>query len=112
MVGSDCQCWKSASYIAQFMHGYRFNKRIAQKLDEAPSQVVQPARTQAAALLCRRDFESWRNIDPANSKLRQLAAYRVVFGQPRQEELLNLLDQSELSATQLGDWAIDLSPPK
>ena len=42
---------------------------------------------------------------------RQLAAYRVVFGQPRQEELLSLLDQSELSTTQLRDWAIDLSPP-
>ena len=66
--------WKSASYIAQFMHGYRFNERIVQKLHESPSQVAQPVRTQAAALLCRRDFESWRNIDPANSKLRQLAS--------------------------------------
>jgi hypothetical protein len=27
---------------------------------------------------------------------RQLAAYRVVFGQPRQEELMSLLDQSDL----------------
>ena len=42
---------------------------------------------------------------------RQLAAYRVVFGQPRQEELLTLLDQSILDTTQLWDWAIDLAPP-
>ena len=42
---------------------------------------------------------------------RQLAAYRVVFGQPRQEELLTLLDQSILDTTQLRDWAIDLAPP-
>ena len=42
---------------------------------------------------------------------RQLAAYRVVFGQPRQEELLTLLDQSPLDTVQLRDWAVDLAPP-
>lgn len=41
---------------------------------------------------------------------RQLAAYRVVLGQPRQEELLTLLDRPELDA-QLRNWAVDLSPP-
>ena len=41
---------------------------------------------------------------------RQLAAYRVVFGQPRQEELMSLLDQGEWTERQLRDWAIDLSP--
>ena len=41
---------------------------------------------------------------------RQLAAYRVVFGQPRQEELLTLLDQSGVDSTQLRNWAIDLAP--
>ena len=43
---------------------------------------------------------------------RQLAAYRVVFGQPRQEELLNLLDQSGSTEQQMRDWMIDLSPPR
>ena len=42
---------------------------------------------------------------------RQLAAYRVVFGQPRQEELLALLDRSNLDFDRLRDWAIDLRPP-
>ena len=41
---------------------------------------------------------------------RQLAAYRVVLGQPRQEELITLLDRPELDA-RLGNWAVDLSPP-
>ena len=41
---------------------------------------------------------------------RQLAAYRVVFGQPRQEELITLLDQAQLDVTQLREWAVDLSP--
>jgi len=41
---------------------------------------------------------------------RQLAAYRVVFGQPRQEELLDLLDQSQITREQLEAWSIDLAP--
>ena len=43
---------------------------------------------------------------------RQLAAYRVVFGQPRQEELVTLLDQANLDLSQLQSWAIDLAPPE
>ena len=42
---------------------------------------------------------------------RQLAAYRVVFGQPRQEELVTLLDRSGVDVQKLRDWAVDLSPP-
>ncbi len=42
---------------------------------------------------------------------RQLAAYRVVFGQPRQEELIALLDRAELSTRQIQGLTIDLSPP-
>lgn len=41
---------------------------------------------------------------------RQLAAYRVVFGQPRQEELLNLLDRPEITREQLQAWSINLAP--
>ena len=43
---------------------------------------------------------------------RQLAAYRVVFGQPRQEELITLLDVAALSSTDLQSLAVDLSPPR
>ena len=41
---------------------------------------------------------------------RQLAAYRVVFGQPRQEELVTLFDWAGVAVTRLRDWAVDLSP--
>ena len=42
---------------------------------------------------------------------RQLAAYRVAFGQPRQEELIALLDRADFSVAQLRELMIDLSPP-
>ena len=41
---------------------------------------------------------------------KQLAAYRVVFGQPRQEELLSMLETSELRLEEMHDWSIDLAP--
>jgi len=43
---------------------------------------------------------------------RQLAAYRVVFGQPRQEELISLLDRADLPLDTLQALTLDLSPPK
>ena len=43
---------------------------------------------------------------------RQLAAYRVVFGQPRQEELMTLLDHSDIDFAELKTWSIDLTPRK
>ncbi len=41
---------------------------------------------------------------------RQLAAYRIVFGQSRQEELVTLIDQANLENSELDQWVIDLSP--
>ena len=35
---------------------------------------------------------------------RQLAAYRVVFGQPRQEELVTLLDRAGVDVARLRNW--------
>ncbi len=52
-----------------------------------------------------REVEAFRRLK------RQLAAYRVVFGQPRQEELITLLDQADFSNSQLRKLMIDLSPP-
>ncbi|MCK8514980.1 helicase [Methylonatrum kenyense] len=40
----------------------------------------------------------------------QLAAYRVVFGQPRQEELLSLLERSDIPTETLQRWTIRLAP--
>lgn len=50
-----------------------------------------------------------REVEAFQRLKRQLAAYRVVFGQPRQEELITLLADVDLA--RLRDWAIDLSPP-
>ena len=52
-----------------------------------------------------------REVEAFGRLKRQLAAYRVVFGQPRQQELIALLEQADFSDAQLQELTIDLSPP-
>ena len=52
-----------------------------------------------------REVEAFRRLK------KQLAAYRVVFGQPRQEELLSLLNRVDIDAETLASWSISLEPP-
>ena len=51
-----------------------------------------------------------REVEAFQRLKRQLAAYRVVFGQPRQEELIALLERADFSVDQLRELTIDLSP--
>lgn len=56
-----------------------------------------------------------RDVERLSALRRALAVYRLVFGQPRQEDLLSYLlsrmPESEV-ASALGDLRIDLSPPE
>jgi hypothetical protein len=51
-----------------------------------------------------------REVEGFQRLKRQLAAYRVVFGQPRQEELVTLLERADIDVVELRRWAIDLTP--
>ncbi len=51
-----------------------------------------------------------REIEAFARLKRQLAAYRVVFGQPRQEELLNLLERAAIGTDEMREWIVDLRP--
>ena len=42
---------------------------------------------------------------------RQLAAYRLVFGQPRQEELMNLIVNADMPIDEIQALTINLAPP-
>ena len=55
---------------------------------------------------------SWEQADLSRLK-RDLATYRLVFGQPRQEDLLALLQRRQVDRqpASLERWRIDLTPP-
>ena len=66
--------WKSASYVPQFTHGYRFNDQLKKFLDESPEQVREVTKSCSGALLRRPDLERWQSIDPGNAKLRDVVS--------------------------------------
>ena len=66
--------WKSASYVAHFMHGYRFNDRLTEMLKESPEELREVIEPHSAALLHRKELERWRELDPGNAKLRDVVS--------------------------------------
>lgn len=62
--------------------------------------------------------ERWVPMLPLSREVAQLerlkkslALYRVVFGQPRQEELVTLLARSDIPREQIDSWILSLEPP-
>ncbi len=64
--------WKSGSYLAHFMHGYRFNQRLDETLLRSPDKVAKVLNRYSDAFLQAEDIETWREIDPGNARLRTL----------------------------------------
>ncbi len=55
-----------------------------------------------------------REISRLNELKRALVAYRMVLGQPRQEDLLRCIEsylEGKICADELAEFRIDLSPP-
>lgn len=65
--------WKSAPYLGNFMHGYKFNDRLDEALLQSPHKVAEVLNKHGKAFLSANDFETWKQIDPGNAKLRELA---------------------------------------
>ena len=66
--------WKSASYLPQFMHGYRFNQRLDSALEETPREIGEVLRRHRQTLLEREELERWQVVDPGNAKLRAVVS--------------------------------------
>ena len=76
-VGSQdpMQFWKSAPYLAHFMHGYKFHELLAEALDTPgpPDKIVDALQRHHSAFLQAATLRSWGSIDPGHAKLRELA---------------------------------------
>ena len=71
--------WKSAPYLAHFMHGYRFNERL-DKAIHTPDKVVDALQRHDAAFLKAEALRSWGRIDPGHAKLRELVGEMIDEG--------------------------------
>ena len=100
--------WESGADLWKMIFARAFDQaRVDQRSDLEPHWMAPgPFKVQRHVPLLpfSAEIEVFRRLK------RQLAAYRVVFGQPRQEELVTLLDQSQLDSEKLKSWAINLQP--
>ena len=64
--------WKSAPYLAHFMHGYKFDERLDETLERSPDIVSKVLRQHASAFLSAEALLEWSELDPGNAKLRSM----------------------------------------
>ena len=55
--------WKSAPYLAHFMHNYKFNERLDEAL-RTPEKLFEALRRHDPAFLKAADLRSWSRFDP------------------------------------------------
>ena len=74
--------WKSAPYLAHFMHGYKFHDRLVEALDtpRPPDKIVDALQRHDSAFLKAATLRSWGSVDPAHAKLRELAGELIDEG--------------------------------
>ncbi|MCY4027180.1 MAG: hypothetical protein OXH75_12825 [Acidobacteria bacterium] len=78
--------WKSAPYLAHFMHGYKFHDLLVEAIGSpGPSnRIVDALQRHDSAFLKAATLESWGSIDPAHAKLRELVGELIDEGLWRQ----------------------------
>lgn len=71
--GDPMPFWKSAPYLAHFMHGYKFNERLTEALHHTPERLVEALRRHDSAFIKADELRRWNRLDPGHAKLRELA---------------------------------------
>ena len=68
--------WKSSPYLLNFMEGYDLKRRLKQQHDSVDQsiEVIRALRRAESTMLSREDIERYRELDPANARLRSLHA--------------------------------------
>ena len=74
--------WKSAPYLAHFMHGYKFHDLLVEALGTAgpPDKIVDALQRHDSAFLKAARLRSWGSIDPGHAKLRELVGELIDEG--------------------------------
>lgn len=74
--------WKSAPYVLNFMDDYQLRKAFERGVgrSETKAELSTALSSDAGALLSWKDIERYHEVDPANSRLRSLAADTVGRG--------------------------------
>ncbi len=80
-AGETIEYWKSSPYLVNFMGEYDLKRRLVERCDSPTPELHTAFREGDGELLRNVHVQRYREIDPANSRLRQLLANTVQAGQ-------------------------------
>ena len=75
--------WKSSPYLLNIMKGYELKRAMSAKTERPSQELLDVLGKGAAQLLRRKQFDHYRELEPANARLRALLKDTVGAGQWR-----------------------------
>ena len=72
--------WKSSPYLVNFLRRYEFRKRLEKHYKNPSEELLERLSLDRKRLLRRADIKSYREVDPANPRLRDLLSQTIEKG--------------------------------
>ena len=80
-AGDTIEYWKSSPYLVNFMGDYDLKRRLLDHCQEPSGDLLAAFQKADGELLRNVNIQRYREIDPANARLRQLMSKTVSAGQ-------------------------------
>ena len=80
-AGDTIEYWKSSPYLVNFMGDYELKRRLLDNCQEPSADLLAVFQKADGELLRNVNIQRYREIDPANARLRQLMSKTVSAGQ-------------------------------
>jgi len=72
--------WKSSPYLINFLRRYEFRKKLEEQCENAPDELITALSKNESRLLHKADIQAYREILPANPRMRDLFSITIDRG--------------------------------
>ncbi|MEI6152972.1 MAG: helicase-related protein [Deltaproteobacteria bacterium] len=72
--------WKSSPYLINFLRRYEFRRKLDEQCDNASDELLSALEANKNRLLQRNDIQSYKEINPANPRMRDLFSQTIDNG--------------------------------
>ncbi len=79
-AGDIIEYWKSSPYLINFLRRYEFRRKLEEQCENASEELFSVFNNHRHRLLCKTDIHSYREINPANPRMRYLFSKTIDHG--------------------------------
>jgi len=72
--------WKSSPYLINFLRRYEFRRKLEAQCENAPEELIEALSANKSRLLHRNDIQAYREVAPANPRMRYLYSLTIDRG--------------------------------